>query len=144
MQKVIALLHDVELFRPVTILDNVYSVIFRDGGTQVIIRSSAGPRPTNIELWLNIGEDYVSRFSKMNHKPELPSIMEYGYLGCESLPWYEGDTDCGQYFLATPVTEKKGLDVEKACLCLFVDHMNKCEDKLAYWPECIDPSKLEK
>lgn len=144
MQKVIALLHDVELFRPVTILDNVYSVIFRDGGTQVIIRSSAGPRPTNIELWLNIGEDYVSRFSKLNHKPELPSIMEYGYLGCESKPWYEGDTDCGQYFLATPVTEKKGLQVEQAILTLFCGHMNKCEDKLAYWPECIDPSKLEK
>lgn len=144
MQKVIALLHDVELFRPVTILDNVYSVIFRDGGTQVIIRSSAGPRPTNIELWLNIGEDYVSRFSKLNHKPELPSIMEYGYLGCESKPWYEGDTDCGQYFLATPITEKKGLDVEQACLCLFVGHLDKCEDKLAYWPECIEPSKLER
>jgi hypothetical protein len=144
MQKVIALLHDVELFRPVTILDNVYSVIFRDGGTQVIIRSSAGPRPTNIELWLNIGEDYVSRFSKLNHKPELPSIMEYRYLACESKPWYAGDTDLGYYFLATPVTEEKGLQVEQAILTLFCGHLNKCEDKLAYWPMTIEPSKLER
>ena len=144
MQKVIALLHDVELFRPVTILDHLYSVIYRNNGIQLIIRSECGPRPTNIELLLNIGEDYVSRFSKLNHKPELPSIMEYRYLACESKPWYAGDTDLGYYFLATPVTEEKGLQVEQTIRALFCGHMNKCEDKLAYWPMTIEPSKLEK
>lgn len=144
MQKVIALLHDVELFRPVTIIDHLYSVIYRNNGTQLIIRSECGPRPTNIELWLNIGEDYAARFSKLNHKPELPSIMEYRYLACESKPWYDGDTDLGYYVLATPVTEEKGLQVEQAILALFCGHLNKCEDKLAYWPMTIEPSKLEK
>ena len=132
MEKVIALLHDVELFRPVQIIDKLYSVIYRNNGIQLIVRSECGPRPTNIELWFNISKGYVVRFSQLNRKPELPSIMEYGYLGVESIPWYEGDTDCGKYFLATPITETKGLDVEKACLTLSVDHMNKCEDKLAY------------
>lgn len=143
MQKVIALLRDVELFRPVQIIDKLYSVIYRNNGTQLIIRSECGPRPTNIELWFNVN-CYVARFSKLNHMPELPSIMEYGYLGCESRSIWPGDTDCGQYFLATPITEKKGLDVEKACTSLFVDHLNKCEDKLAYWSKCLYPSKLEK
>lgn len=144
MQKVIALLHDVELFRPVQIIDKLYSVIYRNNGIQLIIRSECGPRPTNVELWLNIGEDYVARFSKLNHKPELPSIMEYRYLACESKPWYAGDTDCGYYFLATPVTEEKGLQVEQAILTLFCGHLNKCEDKLAYWPMTIKPEQIEK
>lgn len=144
MQKVIALLQDVELFRPVTIIDKLYSVIYRNNGTQLIIRSECGPRPTNIELLLNIGDDYVSKFSKLNHKPELPSIVEYRYLACESKPWYDGDTDLGYYFLATPVTEEKGLQVEQAIHALFCGHLNKCEDKLAYWPMTIEPSKLEK
>lgn len=144
MQKAITLLHDVELFRCVTIIDHLYSVIYRNNNVQLIIRSENGPRPTNIELWLNIGEDYIARFSKLNRKPELPSIMEYRYLACESKPCYDGDTDCGYYFLATPVTEEKGLQVEQAILALFCGHLNKCEDKLAYWPMTIEPEKVEK
>lgn len=142
MKKVVKLLQDVELFRPVAIIDNVYSVIFRDAETQVIIRSTRSRVP-DVELWLHVG-DNVSRFSKLNHRPELPPIMEYGYLGVESIPWYEGDTDTGRYFLATPVTEKQGLNVEKACISLFVGHLDKCEDKLARWPNCIHPSELER
>jgi hypothetical protein len=141
MKKVIALLQDVELFRTVQIIDKLYSVIYRDRGIQVIIRSDCRPRGSNIELWLN-REDYVSRFSQLNYKPT--STMKYGYLGVKSIPGWSGDTDCGQYFLATPVTEKDGLNVERSCISLFVGHMNKCEDKLARWPECLDPSELEK
>lgn len=145
---IVALLKEQELFKTVGILDAKYSVIYRTEDDMLIIKSEGTDIPVSDYLR---GQMNMRRLPRVTlewwHRPSCDGFAVTWsllcrrhafskYLAMEAAEWFTAPRS-NMIYLAIP-EDFTDINVEQACLSIFVSHLNEYEDRLCHWKRLIN------